>query len=261
MHYPSLSMKLVQAGMYEDPATFIKKTVISAFYMTTAFMLMIAAFLSKAEGLKSILLFLFPVVFFVSFSYMLRLPDVKILKKEREINRDLVFATRFLIIELESGVPVYDAFTHVSSNFKDIGKYFDEIVAQVDLGTPLPDAINRTIEITPSENFRKILWQILNSLKTGADVSTSLKSVVEQIIREQEVEIKEYGKKLNPLAMFYMIVAVIMPTLGATMLIVFSSFVALEISLLMLMILVGVFAFVQLLFITMMRGQRPSYEI
>ena len=59
--------------------------------------------------------------------------------------------------------------------------------------------------------------------KTGADVSTSLNSVVEQITHEQMIEVKEYGRKLNPLAMFYMMMAVIIPTLGVTLLIVIST--------------------------------------
>lgn len=247
--------------MYEETEEFIKKTFFSAFYMTTGFMIFLAAVLSQSDALKEILIFSFPFIFFFSFSYFLKLPDVRILRREREINRDLVFATRFLIIELESGVPVYDSLSNVSKNFDDIGKYFDEIIAQVDMGTPLPEAINRSIEITPSNNFRKILWQILNSLKTGADVSTSLKGVVAQIIREQTIEIKEYGRKLNPFAMFYMILAIIMPTLGTTMLIVFSSFVSLEIGLTSLLMLVGAFAFIQLIFVMALKNQRPVFEM
>lgn len=259
--YPGLRLRLIQAGMYQEPEDFVKKTVLSAFYMTTGFMIVVAAVLSKSDILKEALIFGFPIIFFAMFSYFLKLPEMMIIRREKEINRDLVFATRFLIIELESGVPVYDSLVHVAKNFQDIGKYFNEIIAQVDMGTPLPEAINRTIEITPSQNFRKILWQILNSLKTGADVSVSLKSVIDQIIREQAIEIKQYGRKLNPFAMFYMILAVIVPTLGTTMLIVFTSFIAIEIGLSALLMLVGSFVMVQAFFLLAIRGQRPSFEM
>jgi len=259
--YPGLNLKLLQAGMYEEPEEFIKKTLLSAFYMTTGLMMFLAAVLSRSTMMKEVLIFSFPVIFMLMFFYFLKLPDVKIMRREREISRNIVFAGRFLIIELQSGVPIYNALVNVSKNFKDIGKYFDEIIGQVDMGTTLEDAVNREIELTPSNNFRKILWQILNSLKTGADIGQSLDVVIEQIVREQTIESKDYGRKLNPFAMFYMIIAVIMPTLGTTMLIVFSTFISLKIGLTALLALAGVFAVIQLMFVIVIKGQRPSYEM
>ncbi len=247
--------------MYEEPEEFIKKTMLSAFYMTTGFVMFLAAVLSKSQRFKEIMIISFPIIFVLMFFYFLKLPDVRILKRQREISKSIVFAGRFLIIELESGVPIYDALTNVSRNFKDIGKYFDEIIGQVDMGTTLEEALNREIELTPSNNFRKLLWQILNSLKTGADISSSLNAVVEQIVREQSIESKNYGRKLNPFAMFYMILAVIMPTLGTTMLIVFSTFVSVTIGLVALLSLAGFFAFIQLMFLAVIKSQRPSYEM
>jgi len=46
-------------------------------------------------------------------------------------------------------------------------------------------ALNDAIEFTPSQNLRKYLWQIVNSQHTGADISVSLKGVVNQITQEQ----------------------------------------------------------------------------
>ena len=55
-------------------------------------------------------------------------------------------------------------------------------------------AINEVIEITPSANFRKMMWQISNSLRTGADVSIALESIIEQISKEQLIEFKTYER-------------------------------------------------------------------
>jgi flagellar protein FlaJ len=260
-HIPGLQMKLSQAGMFEKPEEFVKKTFLSTFYMTTGIALFMAAVLAKLHVLMTILYVAIPILFIVLFFYFLKLPDIKISRREREIAREILFVTRHLIIELESGVTLYDAMVNISKDYPNIGKYFKEITNKVDMGTPLEDAINESIENTPSANFRKILWQIINSLKTGADVNRSLSGVVDQIAREQIIEVETYAKKLNPLAMFYMILAVIVPTLGTTMLIVFASFLSIEISFTILIIIVCFLAFFQFIFWGIVRASRPAVEL
>ncbi len=95
-----------------------------------------------------------------------------------------------------------------------MGKAIKQIVENVDFGATMEESIDEAIEFTPSQNFRKLLWQVMNSLRTGSDVTASLNAVVEQITREQIIAVKEYGRKLNPLAMFYMMIAVIVLVLS-----------------------------------------------
>ncbi|MBI3034852.1 type II secretion system F family protein [Candidatus Woesearchaeota archaeon] len=257
---PGLKLKLKQAGMDDKPEDFIKKTFISAFYMTTGLCVFLFLVLAKLNVLKGVLFFIVPVIFAVMFFYMIRLPDVRISRKEKEISREIVFAGRFIIIELESGVPLYNAMLNVSKNYDIIGRYFKEITDKVDLGTSMEDALNEAVEFIPSNDFRKILWQIINSMRTGSNVAKSLYSVMEQVTKDQITEVNKYGKKLNPLAMFYMIVAVILPSLGMTMLIILSSFIKFEISLTVLLALAGFLGFVQFMFISMVKFSRPAIE-
>ena len=128
--------------------------------------------------LNPILLVFPPILFVVLFVYLLRLPDVKISKKAKDINKEVVFAGRYIVIEIVSGVPLYNAMHNASRNYETIGKYFREITNKVDLGTSMEDALNEAVEDMPSKDFRRILWQILNSLRTGSDISKSLSSVL-----------------------------------------------------------------------------------
>ncbi len=258
--FPGLKVKLKQAGMEYKPEDFIKKTFLSAFYMTTGLVVFLFLVLAKLNVLKGIVFLLIPIIFIVMFFYMIRLPDVRISRKEKEISKEIVFAGRFIIIELESGVPLYNAMINVSKNYEAIGKYFKEITDKVDLGTSMEDALNEAVEFIPSNDFRKILWQIINSIRTGSDIAKSLYSVMEQITKDQITEVNKYGKKLNPLAMFYMIVAVILPSLGMTMLIILSSFIQFELSLTILLALAGFLGFVQFMFIAMVKFSRPAIE-
>jgi archaeal flagellar protein FlaJ len=246
--------------MADKPDEFIKKTMVSAFYVTFGLIAFLFLVLAKLELLTGILFLAIPILYILAFVYLMKLPDMTISSQAKQVNKEIVFACRFLIIELESGVPVYNSLVNVSKNFQDVGKYFKEITDKIDLGTSMEDAINEAVEFFPSNGLRKILWQIVNSIRTGANVAQSLHTVVEQITKDQMNEVNKYGKKLNPIAMFYMIIAVIMPSLGMTMLIIISSFINLELSLTILLFFVGMLGFIQFMFIAMVKFSRPAIE-
>jgi len=257
---PNLKQGLKKAGMNYKPEEFIKRTFLSAFYMTTGIAVFLVLILAKLDVLKGIMFIFVPIIFFILFSYMVKLPDVRISKKEKGISKEIVFAGRHLIIELESGVPLYDALINISKNYKAVGGYFKEIIDKVNLGTSMEDALTEAIEYIPSNDFRRLLWQILNSIRTGSEVSSSLESVLDQISREQKIEVNKYSKKLNPFAMFYMIIAVILPSLGITMLVVLTSFIDFEVSLTIFMVIAGLLGFVQFMFLSMIKFSRPAIE-
>lgn len=257
---PELGLKLQQAGMPDTAEDFVKKTMFSSFYLTTGIAVALALLFSKVNVGLLLLLIIFPVLFIMMFFYFVKFPDVKILRIQREIDKEIVYAGRYLVIELESGIPVYDAFNHVSINYPIIGKYFKNVIDDIDMGTTVDSALNRAVELTPSKNFRRVLWQIINSLTTGADVATSLNSVIEQIVREQRIELNEYGRRLNPLAMFYMIVAVILPSIGITMFVIFVSFLSIKLTLSTLLMIAGFMGFVQFLFYSVVKSSRPASQ-
>ena len=75
----------------------------------------------------------------------------------------------------------------------------------------------------PSLDFRRTLWQVTSAIKSGADLGNTLENIVQNLSEEHKVAIRRYGSQLNPLAMMYMMLAVIIPSLGITFLIIFSS--------------------------------------
>ena len=258
--FPDLELKMKRAGIYDTPMAFIKKTMIIALYMNIGIALIIFMLIAK-KGLLWMLLIIFPIVQVILFTYFMHLPDVKILKKEKAINKEIVFAGRFIIIEISSGVSLYDTMKSVADHYVHVGKYFKNILQKVDIGTSLEDALNEEVELIPSNNLKRIMWQIINSMKTGSDMATSLRIVLEQISKEQFIEIQKYGRKLNPLAMFYMMIAVIIPSLGVTMLVILASFIDLEIGLGILMVVVGGLSFIQFMFLSMIKSSRPAVEL
>ncbi len=258
--WPALKEKLEQAGMRIKPDDFIQHTALSAFYLTSGVFIFLFLVLARLKMFKAFLLMVAPFLFLLLFLYFLKLPEVRVTRKERDINREIVFAGRFLIIELESGVPLYNALVNLAKNYQIIGKYIKEIIDKVELGTALEDAIAESSEINPSNDLRRILWQIINSLRTGSNVAESITTVVEQISREQAIEMSRYGRKLNPLAMFYMMVAVIFPSLGVTMLIILASFIQFQLTLELLLFFAVLIGFIQFMFIAVVKFSRPPAD-
>lgn len=254
--FPDLKTSLLKSKMTSTPEQYIKETVFYAVFMSVSILIILFMFTRSFKILIAL-----PFLLIIMFFYMVKRVFVNAKKLDEQISKEVVFAGRFLIIELESGIPLYNTFENIGRNYKYVGLYFNNIIEKVRLGTSLEDAINETIDVCPSENLRKLLWQILNSISTGADIASALNSVLENIVREQNIAMKEFGNKLNPLAMFYMMIAVIVPSLGITMLIVFSSFVNIQLSLVSMMIIAAAIGLLQLMFLIMIKNSRPNVDM
>ena len=258
--FPGLSLNLRKANLLYTAEEFIRRTLISALYMSLG-ILMILFFLTAKTGYFVYALVSFPFFFFVLFLYFLQIPIVKLNRISRDINKEIVFAGRFLIVELESGVTLYDAMKNVSKSYQFSGAYFREIVNKISIGTSVEVAISETINYCPSDSLIKILWQISNSLNTGSELVRPLRNVVETLVREQQIMVNDYAKKLNPLAMFYMMIAVIMPSLGVTLFTIIAIFAGLKLNLVVLLTIAFLNGFIQFMFVAMVNSIRPPVEL
>lgn len=249
---PQLPHKLRSAGIPDSPDYYLKKTLMTSALLAVGLSLIAFSFIKSPMALVVILIQ--PLLFF----YFLHYADMKIIQQAKLVDQEIIYAGRFLVIELESGVPLYDTFQNLARNYPQVGSYFQDIVDRVNLGTSIEDAINIQLEYVPSDGLRKMLWQILNSLRTGSEVSHSLQIAIDHIVRGQKIQVVEYGRKLNPLAMFYMMMAVILPSLGITMVIVMATFIGFQLSLPVLLIAAGILMFIQFMFLAVIRSQRPA---
>jgi hypothetical protein len=126
------------------------------------------------------------------------------------------------------------------------------------MGMRLENAIDKAIEYSPSKAYVKLLTEIKTSLKTGADLQNTLKNTLEDITKEHLIHIQEYGKKLNPMTMFYMIIGTILPSLGTAMLIVASSMINIEIGFAILGFVLFVLLMLQIFFVISFRSLKPE---
>jgi pilus assembly protein TadC len=187
--------------------------------------------------------------------------DIIISRKAREIDRDVLFAGRFLLVKLNSGKPLINSIIDASKSYGVASKFFKEMVDDIELGTPMEEALERAYRGTPSDKFRRMLFQISNALKIGVDVSAPLEAILEEIAQEQLVEIQRYGKKLNSLTMFYMLSAIVLPSLGVTLFSVIASMVSFTADIKLFLGVLFFLIIIQLMFLSIFRSIRPNLNI
>ncbi len=266
--FPELRKQLFIAEMNISPVDFVQQCFLTALVVAvvltgvTAFAL--SALNTDLLTSAGLIVLGIPVYFSLAFFMRLYQPRVKMLKRGRQIDQELVFAGRHLLIEMRSGVVLFDAMLGVSQEYGEVSKEFNKIVEKITLGVPANVAMHDVADHCPSAYFRRLILQIANSLTSGSDVAESLEVVLDQISQEQIIQLKAYGQKLNPLVMFYMLFGVIVPSLGVAFLIILLSFIGSGLAGYGVGILAGILvlvAIIQFLFLSIVENSRPSFDL
>lgn len=271
--FSDLKQKLRLAAMNDNPVEFLDRTVSTALYISVALIVlsfllmrdMIALYASTSIPLL-ILSVLGPILVMppIVFGYLMLYPDAMIIRRQKEIDYEIVFASRHIAIALKSGMPLFDSFVGASQGYGAVSKEFTKIADKVVLGIPVAQAIRETTQDNPSRFFTRIMMQIANSISSGADVGSSLDSVLDSISKEQMISLKEYSQKLTPVVMFYMVFGIIVPSLGVVLATVIFSALSGGTFGFSPAVLVPVFliiAVVQFLFLGYIDSSRPKYLI
>ncbi len=264
--FPMLADELLSARMKDTPEDYVKKVLVNAFFIAAVVTFLLFVVLSglRASGAHvsySWLLIVFPVSYTFSFLFFIRIPRVYMHREEIEIDKNVLFAGRYLMIKLESGEPLFLSLIGASKGYGATSKAFGDIVQNVNVGSTIEKAIDRAVKYNPARNFKRILWEVSNAIQTGSNIRNSLKAILNQIEQEHLIEIEKYGKKLNSLTLFYMVLAVIVPSLGMTMFILIASFIKIQVPMSILYFILFMLAFLQFMFIAMFRAIRPGLDI
>jgi len=133
----------------------------------------------------------------------------------------------------------------------------DEIVDAIESGMSMTDALNDYGLISPSDYMRRILGQIANALKTGSDLSSALDIIGWSIQLDRENRIAQYGQELAIVGLMYMVLIIVMPSMGVTLFIILSNFFGITVTSQHLygsaLLVVGL----EMFFISIIRSRRP----
>lgn len=258
---PLLKKQLKIAGMKDTPEEIIRKSVKVSLMMSFSMLILAFFYIETQEGNLLWLPIIFLAALYIFFKYSLLQIRGRIIKRQKEIDRDVLFAGRYLLVKLNSGQPLINALVDASKSYGTASKYFRDIVREIELGKSVEDALSYESEYSPSEKFRKILFQISNAIKIGIDVTEFLEATLEDIANDQIIEIQRYGKKLNSLTLFYMLLAVVVPSLGMTIFIIIFSLSGMDIDYLFFGAILFFLTVLQGMFLVLYKSIRPNINI
>ena len=261
---PNLEWDLERAGIHVEPLTYISITVymaISVGLASFAGILLPAYLVKKLDlGLPMALGAAIGLSVFMLF-YMLVMPKVKIRKRGALIERNLTYALKDLEIQTGAGIPVFDAIVHVANGgYGECSNEFGQVIKKVESGASVIRALDEVGMHTASPFLRRIIWQIVNSMYAGSDVSIALKAIGNDLTRDKETRIKAYGQEMNLWSLMYMLMVIVLPSQGITLLIILSTLVdifgAVDKNLIFGFIVVFMFFF-QFMLVGLIKNKRP----
>jgi flagellar protein FlaJ len=263
---PAIGMNLRQAGIELEPEVYLSLILFAVFqnFLFMSFLLFFVFWILKFELLKAIIYsFCLGIGFsFFTFFYLINFPRFRMRRKQRALEMDLLYALRALLIKMKSGISLYDSMVGVAKgDYGAISKEFERTIKEIGAGIPQIEALERLAMRSPSTYFRRIIWQITNSMRVGADITSTMERIVEGIAAEQRIEIRDFGAKLNPLALVYMVFSVIVPTLGITFLFVLGSFSGIPIPTEFFYLVVLFLVVFQVMFMGLIKSKRPVVGI
>jgi len=261
--FPFLKMYLKQAEVDFPVKEYLSMCFLSSLIFFVFFGIFFIFILTVAGVKNSFLFGLVVAVVVTSFVFFQQIayPKMYANKRVRNIERNLLAALQNILIQLNSGVPLFDILVNIAKGkYGDISKEFSKVIREINAGRPQIEALEEIAAVNPSLFFRRSIWQLVNGMKSGADMATVLAEIIDSLSEEQILQIQRYGSQLNPMAMFYMLAVVIGPSLGMTFLIILSSFIALsEFSTkLIFWGVFGVVLFFQVMFMGIIKSKRPN---
>jgi len=212
---PSLKSDLNYAGIDQDVIEYIASSLMAAVFFSVLAMLGSYIALAASKKLVStIIIFIGALTFcFILFIYLYR-PRQLCKSRAYRIEQGLVFGLEAIRIEMFSGVSFTQSLQHLAE--KDYGEFSRELrwVLKETTKHGLKSALEMSAERNPSKIYRRSVWQIVNSLETGADINANLTFIVGDLKNQQETEAMRYGKSIERYMTFYIMGAIVFPALA-----------------------------------------------
>lgn len=196
-------------------------------------------------------------IFFSQYVY----PKIYNSRREKDIEQNLIPALQDMLVQLNSGIPLFNILVNISSSeYGSLSEEFKKAVRKINAGIPQIEVLGELSEKNPSRFFKRTLWQLSNGMRAGSDISIVIEESIKTLNEEQLLQIQNYGNKLNPLVMFYMVISVILPALSIAFLTIISSLLNLSAFVTqMLFTALLIFAILlQIMFLGMVKSIRPS---
>lgn len=227
--YPSLKYDLRNASIDLPDEIFAIASFFSALIWAVffSFFVRFATTLRDMEPTMQIFLpiFAFFFVFLFFFFFHLSYPKLIARNVSDKIDRDLTYAARDMLVQVSSGIPLYNVFKNIAeSDYGHVSLQFRIVRDDIRGGMPVIKALEDMSLRTQSKFLKKTCWQLITALRSGANLTTTLHGIVSLLVDYQFSIIKSYNAELNFIVLIYLLISAVLPTIGVTVLVIFSLF-------------------------------------
>lgn len=260
--FPKMNRQLDNARMDKEPEEYLAECIFKALKagFPAGISLISMGVILEQPATTKLGIAALPLLTGMTFLTMANLPRIRTKKRTRKLEKDLPYALRDILIQIKSGISLHQAMKTATEGYGEASEELKIIVKDVEGGKSLATALEESIVRNPSEQYRRAMWQLANSIKSGTDISVTLESIVDSIITEQKLAIEKYGKELNPYILVYLLIAVIGPSLGITGLIVISSFTGTAVNQQMYLAILFMLIVAQVFFLNLVKSKRPEVK-
>jgi pilus assembly protein TadC len=179
-------------------------------------------------------------IFVFVLSFGLAWPKAKIIDISKNIDRDLSFMLKDMLIQLKSGILLYDSL--VSASQADYGlasKKLREVVKKINQGYNERVAMQEIALTIKSDLMKQTLWRIISSLRIGGNVLYLLDAINKTLSEYKEREMKRYIEVVNISLVGFLLIGVVIPSIAIIAGVMVSSILGFTFS---SIFLIGVFA-------------------
>lgn len=264
--YPNLGYDLKNAQINLTPEHYAVGAAVSAVIwgvLSCLFLLLITR-LRNLAGPIGILLPFFGLILVTMLFLALHLYYPRIMSKSvaSKIDRSLIFAVRDMLIQVSSGIPLFAVLANIADgDYGQVSLEFKKVVNATRSGTSLTEALEDMAVRNQSKYLKKTAWQLITAMRSGSNLTSALKSIIKLLVDYQMELNKAYNAELNFVVLIYLLVAAVMPTVGTTVLVIFSVFGVLGVTPELFIGIVVAGFFMQLVLIGYVYMRRPKmYE-
>ncbi|MCZ7396792.1 MAG: type II secretion system F family protein [Candidatus Methanoperedens sp.] len=157
----------------------------------------------------SIFIVVFLALLFGGITYMLFLvyPAFTAGERKGSIDKNLPYAVTFMYALSRGGMNVIEILRSMSKctdTYGEVAKEVDVVVRDMDFfGNDLRTALHSICEVTPSENFRDLMYNLLTVIDSGGNISTYFRDKSEQYLNRAKIEQKGFLETLGLIAESY----------------------------------------------------------
>ncbi|RLG19965.1 hypothetical protein DRN67_01290 [Candidatus Micrarchaeota archaeon] len=223
---PNLKYNLKFVSSDYDASEYIILSGVSALVVALLFYpLMLFLFQSREMALDYTVYLPSIAAFVLVIFYYARWPYIQMGKKVEAVEKELTYALRELLTAMNAGASLYKAMEMVAgAGHGKVSEEFDITVRDINAGVPAEEALERMALRTESQFLKKMLWQMIGVLKSGASMHGALESMQESVQIYQQNQVTKYTQEMNLWILLYIVIGIAIPSLGATMLVVLSIF-------------------------------------